>query len=541
MALHDDAFPLIDAERYRPVFERYDARLATYEGGEMLWTQGQADYCFHYVLSGSVRIEEEACSTDGARAIAEHGPGHFAGDEDLLSGRPAIMSARAVGQVEALIVSASDVRQILRLESDLGGVLLNAFLARRRILQEDDSDHGLRVVGSSFDPETLRVREFLQRNRILFTWIRPESPEGIRIMEWFGVGPERTPMVLGAGDPLFHASLEVLGDRLNVRKDVDQRRFDLVVVGAGPAGLAAAVYGASEGLSTLLLDSVAPGGQASWSSRIENYMGFPTGITGEDLADAGRVQAEKFGAVVSSPATVERIECVAGAHALYLTSGEEVRAGVVLVATGATYRRLDAPGYTEFEGRGIYYAATATEVEMCSGSEVVVVGAGNSAGQAVVFLSSRCSKVRLVVRGDDLRKSMSAYLANRIEGIANVEVLLETEVVECSGTDSLDTVRLKGAINGCVEAMGLFCFIGARPNTDFLRGTAAMDDKGFVLTGEETRDAGWPLKRAPHFLETSCPGVLAAGDCRAASIKRVASAVGEGSMSVAFAHRLLAQ
>ena len=329
------------------------------------------------------------------------------------------------------------------------------------------------------------------------------------------------------------------GGRAGTVVDVSEHTQErAVVVGAGPAGLAAAVYGASEGLHTLLLDRAGPGGQASWSSRIENYMGFPEGLTGSDLAARGLIQAQKFGAHISVPAEVCKIDCRPNGQQVHLATGEVVDARAVLVATGANYQKLNVPGFERFETAGVHYAATRLEAEYCSNAEVVVVGAGNSAGQAAVFLSQTAKRVRLVVRGDRLSKSMSDYLSYRVEQIKNIEIHLETEVAALEGDETIKSVTLKGKTQGTFPCDGLFVFIGAVPNTGFLRDTVALDRNGFVLTGDAMRHS-WDLSRMPFYLETSCPGIFAAGDCRVGSVKRVASGVGEGSMAVTFVHRYL--
>jgi thioredoxin reductase (NADPH) len=527
------AFPILTEAQIALLREHGEGR--SLADGEALWRVGDTEFSLFVVLSGRVEIVEDGCAIH--KSVAYHAEGEFSGDVDLLSGRPSAVSSYASGPADILEVSAIELRDVIRLDQELGSVILQAFLRRREILR-NEGNHGVRIIGSPYDPETLKIREFLQRNRVLFHWKKPEE-EGIQaLLEQLNFCVEDTPVVLTAGKALKKPTLEDLGLLLGIRKAVDHMRFDLVVVGSGPAGLAAAVYGASEGLHTLVLDRSAPGGQAAWSSKIENYMGFPMGLSGEDLALAGRVQAEKFGAQLSIPSDVESIECADGAHLIHLSTGETIEARAVIVASGARYRKLACPGYDRLQGKGVYYAATVTEAMMCEGSEVAVVGAGNSAGQAVVFLSSRCAHVRLIVRGNDLDKSMSSYLARRVEHLPNVEICLETEVELCEGEDSLTQITLKGARNGCVPCAGLFVFVGADPNTEILRGKVELDSKGFVLTGD--RIQAWTQARRPLYLETSCPGIFAAGDCRADSVKRVASGVGEGAMAVAFVHKVLA-
>jgi len=505
----------------------------TFADGEELWRAGDTDFCFFVVLSGGTIIS----NSDGKDQVAYHAPGEFTGDVDVMSGRPAPVSCFADGETRTLQLSAEDLREVVRIEQELGGKILLAFMRRRQLLLES-TDHGVLIVGSAFDPETTKIREFLGRNRVVQRWRQPEDPETADIMKAFNLTVADTPFLFLGQIWLVHPTLEEIADRLKIRLHSNDKQYDLVIVGAGPSGLAAAVYGASEGLRTLMLDRAAPGGQASWSSRIENYMGFPEGLTGSDLASRGLIQAQKFGADISIPAEVASIDCGQGGHEVVLTSGERILTRAVLVATGATYQKLQIPGYEKFETNGIYYAATKLESDFCKESEVVVVGAGNSAGQAAVFLSQSCKKVRLIVRGDRLNKSMSDYLSYRVEKIPNIEVHLETEVCHLLGEGALEKAVLTGGTEDTVPCAGLFVFIGASPNTAFLKDTVALDRNGFVLTGDSMR-AFWEETRIPYFLETSCPGIFAAGDCRVGSVKRVASSVGEGSMAVTFVHRVL--
>jgi thioredoxin reductase (NADPH) len=443
----------------------------------------------------------------------------------------------ADGETKVLRVSAENLREVVRVEQDLGGKILTAFIRRREILL-DSKSHGVILIGSSLDPETIAIRTFLARNRVVHSWKQTEEESTAQILSAFALTAADTPLILLGNEKLVHPKIDYLATRLGIRKETDKHQYDLVIVGAGPAGLAAAVYGASEGLKTLILDRSGPGGQASWSSRIENYMGFPEGLTGSDLAARGLIQAQKFGAELSVPAEVCKIECGDGWQQIQLKSGEHIDARAVIVATGANYQKLNIPGFEKYENSGIYYAATRFESEFCSDAEVVVVGAGNSAGQAAVFLSQTAKKVRLIVRGDRLNKAMSDYLSYRVEQIHNIEVHLETEIASLGGDDKIDSATLKGKTDGTIKCDGLFIFIGAIPNTQFLKDTVILDRNGFVLTGDMVR-AYWESNRMPFFLETSCPGIFAAGDCRVGSVKRVASSVGEGSMAVTFVHRYL--
>lgn len=506
----------------------------TYADRDALWEAGDTDFCFFVVLSGAVRIRN---SRDSKDIVAHHRPGAFTGDVDVMSGRPAPIGGYADGETRVLQLSAEDVRDVVRVEQELGGKILLAFIRRRQLLLES-TEHGALLVGSPLDPETTKVREFLGRNRVVHHLRPPEDPDTAEILKAFNLTAADTPLLFIGQARMSHPTIEEIADKLGIRRQTDQQQYDLVIIGAGPAGLAAAVYGASEGLKTLMLDRAAPGGQASWSSRIENYMGFPEGLTGSDLASRGLIQAQKFGTDISIPAEVASIDCGKGGHEITLADGGTIQSRAVIVATGANYQKLAVPGFDKFEASGVYYAATQLESGFCRDAEVVVVGAGNSAGQAAVFLSQSCQKVRLIVRGDRLNKAMSDYLSYRVERIPNIEVHLETEVCHLLGQERLESAVLTGATEGAVPCAGLFVFIGATPNTAFLKDKVALDRNGFILTGDSMR-AYWDETRIPFYLETSCPGIFAAGDCRVGSVKRVAASVGEGSMAVTFVHRVL--
>jgi thioredoxin reductase (NADPH) len=526
------AFPVLSEtqiERLVPLGKEIELR-----AGEWLWRSGDREFCCFVVREGRVEIRDESGS---GQLVAVHESGAFTGDVDLLTGRPAPVGGVAATPVRLLQLGAEEMRELVRIDQDLGAVFVLAFMRRRELLLQVNT-YGMQLIGSRFDPHTQAIRTFMGRNRILHRWQTLEDGETGAILTALGLGPESTPLLVTGDRVYVQPTVEQLADCLNLRRSMDQNHYDLVIIGAGPAGLAAAVYGASEGLRTLMVDRSAPGGQASWSSRIENYMGFPEGLTGAELAARGFLQAQKFGAEVSIPDEVVRMECGEPDHALMFASGQMVYARAVLVASGATYQRLDVPGFRDFETRGIYYSATRMEADLCRDSDVVVVGAGNSAGQAAVYLSTQCRRVRLIVRGDRLNKSMSDYLSYRIEQIPNIDVHLQTEVAACEGESNLERVHVRGATQRCFDATGLFIFIGAEPNTHYLPDSIARDANGFVLTGEAVRSY-WSLERAPYFLETSCPRVFAAGDCRVGSVKRVAASVGEGSMAVTFTHRVL--
>ena len=546
MAEHDlqsVAFPKLSEAQMAALDRCLLTRRQRYRDGETLFKVGDRDFKFFVVKSGKVEIVDESGETP--RTIAVQGPGEFTGDVAQLTGGPAIVNAIARGDCEVYEVSPDALRKLINDHPELGDVILQAFIARRQLLSESGEFVGLRVIGSRYSRDTFRVREFLAKNRVPFTWFDLEAdPQVKELLKRFGVSENDTPVVAWGNKLILRnpSNLE-LAKALGIRRPLEQTTYDLAVVGAGPAGLAAAVYGASEGLNTVVLERTGPGGQAGRSMRIENYLGFPTGITGSELADRAAIQASKFGAQISVPTPVTALTFDQAYSVLQLEGKETIIAKCVLIATGADYRRLTVEGCERFEGCGVYYAATPIEAQLCRGSEVVVVGGGNSAGQAAVFLAGQVRKVYLVIRGDDLYKNMSSYLACRIEDTPNIEVLRNTEVRRLVGDGYLTSVELidnKTGETRTIRAPALFSFIGAIPRCDWISPEIERDDKGFVRTGlAVAQSPHWTAKRQPFLLETSRPGVFAAGDVRAGSIKRVASAVGEGAMTVQFVHEYL--
>jgi thioredoxin reductase (NADPH) len=456
-----------------------------------------------------------------------------------------VVSAYARGDTEVYEVSPDALKQLINHDPELGDVILQAFIARRQLLRESGNFTGLRIVGSRSSQETFRVRDFLTRNGQPFTWLDLETdPTAKDILRLFELSEADTPVVsCGRHMVLKKPSTRQLAEAIGVRRMPEPKVYDLIVVGAGPAGLAAAVYGASEGLSTVVLETIAPGGQAGRSMRIENYLGFARGITGDELITQAVIQAAKFGASLPIGAQVCGLTFDGPINVVRLDGDETVKAKCLLIATGAEYRVLGVEGCEKYEGRGVYYAATPMEAKACAGANVVVVGGGNSAGQAAVFLSRHARKVYVVIRGDDLYKNMSNYLAGRVEGLENIEVMKNAEIRRLDGDGSLERVEMINRKTDQVTRLAcpaVFSFIGAIPRTDWLPRDIERDDKQFVKTGPDLRSSPhWTGTRPPYFLETSRPGVFAAGDVRSGSVKRVASAVGEGAMAVQFVHEHL--
>jgi thioredoxin reductase (NADPH) len=526
------AFPRLTDEQIAaltPLGERRRTR-----PGEVLYREGDRVGELLVVLSGKVAIIEGYGGHE--RLVLVHGPGRFLGEVNLLTGQASFTTAVVREAGELLAVPLERLRWALSQDPLLEDLILRACLLRRAILVGLGT--GFRIVGSRHSPDTRRLREFAARNRLPHSWVDlEEDSEAEVLLRELGVAPEETPIVIWRGrHVLRNPSNEELAELIGLRAaSPRESACDLLVVGAGPAGLAAAVYGASEGLETVTFDAVATGGQAGTSSRIENYLGFPAGISGAELADRAVIQAERFGARISVPAEATSLVLRDGHHVVGLADGDEVTGRTVVIATGARYRKLDVPRLEEFEETSVYYAATPMEAQLCAGDPIAVVGGGNSAGQATLFLTRHSPHVRLLIRGGALTEHMSRYLADRVERHPVVEVMLHSEVRELVGDGALEALVVEDNRTGVcrrVDARALFVFIGAEPHTRWLEGEVALDDRGFVLTGAGADE------RAP-VLQTSRPGVLAVGDVRSGSIKRVASAVGEGAMAVRLVHEHL--
>jgi thioredoxin reductase (NADPH) len=532
----DGAFPRL-SEQQLLALEAHGERRRVRQG-EVLYREGDERCDFYVVLEGQVAILE---GYGGAvRVVAVHGPRRFLGELGLLTGQAAFLTAVALEPGEVLVVPVERLRELVSQDAAFGDLVLRAYLIRRSMLIELGA--GFRIVGSRYSPDTRRLREFAARNRLPHRWIDLEKDkEAERLLRQLGVAPEETPVVIWRGEQVLRNPTNAeLARAIGLPAPKPGGTVcDLVIVGAGPAGLAAAVYAASEGLATVTFDAIATGGQAGTSPRIENYPGFPSGISGSELTERTVIQAEKFGADINVPAEATALEQRDGHHLVRLDDGQAVEGRTVVVATGARYRKLPVPRLEEFEGTSVHYAATHVEAQLCHGDPVAVVGGGNSAGQAAVFLMKHAARVSLLIRGGDLGRSMSRYLADRIERTPGIEVLRHTEVRELVGEGALEAVGVEDSRTGSrrrLEARALFVFIGAEPHTGWLGDRLALDDRGFILTGADAvRDDG----RQPFLLETSLPGVFAAGDVRSGSIKRVTSAVGEGAMAIRLAHEYL--
>ena len=541
--LHSIAFPKLDNAQIAALNKFAASKF--FPDGEILFKAGESDFKFFVVKTGKVEIVEH--SSGKKKTVTVHEEKEFTGDIDLLTGKTSLVTAIAQGDCEVYEISASNLRKILKEIPKLSDTILQGFLSRRKLLERSDF-MGLKVVGSKFSRDTFRIRDFLSKNKVPFSWIDLEKDQQVNgFLLQFDISKTETPIVaFDYNSILKNPSNHELGNALGIKKSLAKNTIhDLAIIGAGPAGLAAAVYGASEGLNTVVLEKTAPGGQAGSSSKIENYMGFPMGLSGTELANRALLQAEKFGAQFSTPAEVVGLEFENTYNVIQLASGESVSSQCVLIATGVYYRRLNVEGCAQFEGSGVYYSATAVEAQMCHNSQVVVVGGGNSAGQAAIFLSKFAQKVMILIRGDDLSTKMSQYLTQRIEQTHNIELLTRTEISRMNGDESLSSVELTNHQTEqirTVEATAVFIFIGAVPRTDWLPAQIEANEKGFVKTGSQLANPdSWAGGRQPYLLETSCPSVFAAGDVRLDSIKRVASAVGEGSMTVQFVHQLLSK
>lgn len=514
--------------------------------GEVLVELGDKDIPVFLVMSGELEVVRLSFTQE--TLIRLIGPQQFTGEINTLSGRRAFARIRARENSEVVQIARARLVELVQTDAELSDILMRAFISRRvELLAQGLGDSTL--VGSSHSADTLRIKEFLTRNGHPYNYIDLERDADVEsVLTRFHVSISDTPVLICRGQTVLrNPTNREIASCLGFNEAVDENRIrDLVIVGAGPAGLAAAVYGASEGLDVLLLETFSPGGQAGSSSRIENYLGFPTGISGNELAGRAYTQAQKFGAQMLLT-TGTRLACDRRPYVVELEDGTRVPTRAVVIATGAKYRKLPLTNLSRFEGTGVYYGATFIEAQLCKGEDVIVVGGGNSAGQAAVFLAESTRHVYILVRGSDLGDTMSKYLIRRIEQTPNITLLAHTELASLEGSDHLERVTWRNNQTGKNENKSiahLFIMTGADPNTDWLNDCVALDGKGFIKTGpdlstENLSDAHWPLSRRPYLLETTLPGVFAAGDVRGGNVKRVASAVGEGSIAISFVHQVL--
>ena len=521
-------------------------RTRSVQPGDVLIEQGDTSVPFFVVITGEVEIVRPFGTNE--TLITIHGDREFTGEVNMLSGRRSLVRVRASKPGEVIELDHKDLLGLVQTDSELSDILMRAFILRRvELIAAGVGD--LILIGSVHSAGTLRIKEFLMRNGHPYSYIDLEQdPDVQNLLDSFQIVASDVPVLICRGQVVLrNPGNQEIADCLGFNESIDQAQVrDLVVVGAGPTGLAAAVYGASEGLDVVVLETSSPGGQAGSSSKIENYLGFPTGISGQDLAGRAYIQAQKFGAKVLI-ARATRIVCDHRPYIVEVENGNRIPARTVLIATGAQYRKLPLKNLSQFEGAGVYYGATFVERQLCGGEEIIVVGGGNSAGQAAVFLAQTTKRVHILVRSAGLAASMSRYLIRRIEESPNVIVQPHTEIVALEGNHHLESVRWRNSQTGQTEENKIrhvFVMTGADPNTGWLNGCIVLDAKGFINTGpdlssENLSAAGWSFKRQPYLLETSLPGVFAAGDVRGGSIKRVASAVGEGSTAVSFVHKVI--
>ncbi|MGA3188362.1 MAG: FAD-dependent oxidoreductase [Bryobacteraceae bacterium] len=534
MPEQDPMFPTLDDAQIARLISCGEK--ITKEQRDIVFDQGDAQHGVFLVLDGSIGFEL-------IHQVLKRGM--FTGEVNQLSGRRSLVRCQALEKSTLIEISRANLQQVIQNDAELSEIMLRAFLLRRTHLIRNSVGDAV-LIGSSHSADTLRLQGFLSRNGHPHTYLDVErDPDTQTVLDQFAIPVTDIPVLICRGtlvlrNPSNAEAAECFG--LNAGID-EQSVYDLIVVGAGPSGLAAAVYGASEGLSVLVVETNAPGGQAGSSSRIENYLGFPTGISGQELAGRAFVQAEKFGAKIAVARSARSLKCLKTPYAVELDDGNSVHARTVIVAAGAQYRKPDLSNLGQFEGVGVYYGATKVEAQLCGDEEIAIVGGGNSAGQAAVYLSSHAKHVYLMVRGPSLSSTMSRYLISRIEASKEITLMTWTEIEQLEGDSHLERIHWRNkqtGETGVYDVRHVFMMTGACPNTQWLDGCLALDEKQFIKTGAET-GTDWPLQRSPYLLETSLPGVFAVGDVRAGSMKRVAAAVGEGSMAVQFVHKVLAE
>jgi thioredoxin reductase (NADPH) len=537
-------FPKLTAEQISRISAH--GRMRSVQPGEVLIEQGDTSVPFFVVITGEIEIVRPSGAAETLVTI--HGSGEFTGEVNMLSGRRSFFRVRATNQGKVIELDRTHMMALVQTDAELGEILMRAFILRRvELVAAGVGD--VVLIGSTYSADTLRIKEFLMRNGHPYSYIDLErDPDVQNMLDSFQISASEIPVLICRGEiVLRNPSKQQIADCLGFNESIDQSQVrDLVIIGAGPSGLAAAVYGASEGLDVLVLETSSPGGQAGSSSRIENYLGFPTGISGQDLAARAYNQAQKFGADILV-ARATRLICNRKPYIIELEDGNRISTRTIVIATGAQYRKLPLENLSRFDGASVYYGATFVEAQLCRGDEVIVVGGGNSAGQAAVFLAQTTKHVHMLVRSACLTATMSRYLIRRIEESPTITLRPQTEIVAVEGDNHLNSVYWRNSQTGQVEKHEIshvFVMTGADPNTRWLDDCIALDDKGFIKTGPDLSPdnlsaAGWSITRQPYLLETSLPGVFAVGDVRGGSIKRVASAVGEGSTAISFVHKVL--
>jgi len=539
-------FPVLTASQINRVQSM--GRVRQVQKGEILFEPGDTDVPFFVLLSGSIEVVQPDLT--GERPIATHGPGEFTGEMTMISGHRCLALGRATEPGEFLELTGDGLRSLIAKDAELSEIFMRAFILRRLELIRRGQGNFI-LMGSRHSAKTLELREFLSRNGHPYTYVDLDTDKTSQeLLDRFEIKLDEIPVVIcNNRGVLRNPTIQKLAEGLGFNSGIDESQLrDLIIVGAGPSGLAAAVYAASEGLDTLVIEIAAPGGQAGSSSKIENYLGFPTGVSGQELATRAITQAEKFGAKMMLAHGVAQLDCDKRPYKVVLDNGNRLAARAIVISTGAQYNKPRIPNLEKFEGQGIYYGATYMESQLCEQEDIIVVGGGNSAGQAAVFLSQTASKVQMLVRSGQLSDTMSRYLIQRIEENPAIELHFKTEIVDLEGDAHLERVTWRSNASGETstnEIRHVFIMAGASPRTDWLSGCLALDNKGFILTGRDldtaTETPVWPLARPPQMLETSLPGVFAVGDVRSGNVKRVAAAVGEGSIAISLVHRALAE
>ncbi len=540
--MKDARFPKLTHDQVERL--RAHGSIDQYEEATNIFLMGDNLYDFFVILQGSVKIHDPTSSL----IIVNHGKYEFTGDSGMLSNRASLFNAEAAAGTVVLRIHSGKLQSIISENADISDILLNAFLLRQQKVLNEISG-GPKLIGSGKSPEIYKFRDFMEKNHIWHTFLDIDTDtDALELLSHFQLDKDDLPILINSSGKLCkQPTIDQLARHSGVLMDFEDKVFDVLVIGAGPAGLAASVYAASEGLGVVTIDGESPGGQAGKSSKIENYLGFPTGISGGELANRAYIQAQKFGCSISIPHSATDLSHDGDCFTVMATNNKTIRARSVIVATGAKYRRLPVENLENYEGSGVYYSATGMDVHSCKDQEVVVVGGGNSAGQAAMFLADHASLVHVMIRGNDLGSKMSDYLVQRLRASDKVKIHLSTQITEMRGAHHLESITVAtGVENRRMDISNVFSFIGASPQTSWLGKHVAMDDKGFIVTGSDLRDAythmlmGY-INRDPAAYESSIAGLFAVGDVRHNSVKRVASAVGEGSVVISKIHRYLAE